>query len=245
MCSNQLSCTMKKLMYAALLLLCSPEAMAQLSFTELKGKWQEKSRQNNRSQDLEFTDTLRIEFTESGFTQIRYQEGPTYLGEAELNGKRLKLKGLSFELDKNNEQEMVLRMDGQKHIMLRTAQFMAAPIAKVIPAATPGQTEGVIRTDLPALAGKWTCYRKTDPAFSKLTFYIKHLEIFSLQSAELTLHNMDSVYVELDGLKVLERSLELNGPQGVQTLSILKSDGEELILQKGGLVYYFKRFGKK
>lgn len=236
---------MKTYFLQGLLLLCSANAMAQLNFSELKGKWQEKNRLNSQSEEMDFTDTLRIEFTESGFTQLRYHHGPTFLGEAELSGKRLKLKGQFFDVEKNNEQEIVLRAKGAQHVMRRKEQFESAPIAKVIPSATPGQSEGEVKTDWQTLAGKWTCYRKTDAAFNKYKFYIKHLDLKSLQSAELTLHSMDSVYTETQSIAVSEKTLNMTSPSGTQTYRILTSDGEELVLQQDGLVYYFKRFGKK
>ena len=219
---------------------------AQITLPQMKGKWTEVTRtKEGKSTPIEYSDTIRFDMMESGYTLLRYDMGVTWIGDAELNKNKLKLKGLEFDVDMKNNDALLLTEKGVSHYFNRVTQFGAAPIQKVI----PGVTTGEIKLDLNNLKGKWTCYRKTDPGFDKEKMYIKLMDIKDqvVQSfdAQLGLHNMDTLWYTHVNLTIDHHQIVIKGAEVNTVLQVLKSDGEELIAVDGKTTYYFKRFGKK
>lgn len=231
-----------------LLMLCIPThaALAQYSMESFKGRWKETSRQKEgKSINIEYTDTMRFDFMDSGYTMLRWDNGPTLIGDISISKSKMKLKDLDFEIKQLESNELMLEEKGIQHHFNRVQQFSASPVQKVIPNAT----EGEVKLDFATLQGKWSCYRKTDPAFDKSKMYIKQLDIkdqvVNAISAQLSVHNMDTLWYEDVAITIEGKQLKIKGQDTNLTLTVLKSDAEELIAEDRKVTYYFKRFGKK
>ena len=232
--------------YILLFTVCSQAALAQVSFEQLKGKWKEVSRiKAGKGESIEFADSMRIEFMDSGYTMLRFDNGPTLIGESELVKDKLKLKELEYMVKSVEQHQMILSEKGIQHQFSRVTQFIPTPVQKVIPNATQGE----VNLEFASVQGKWTCYRKTDPGFNKVKMYIKQLDIKEqLQqgySAQLSLHNMDTLWYSDVLLTIDGKQFKVKGQDVNMTLTILKADAEELVAVDDKITYYFKRFGKK
>jgi len=236
---------MKYLIVLGFILL--PQAVwSQITLSSIQGKWQEYQRLSKQQKPIEFTDTLRFECLTSGQTMIRFQEGVTIISEAEINQDQFKVKDITFTQVYLKQGDLYAKRNGVMHVFKPQQQFTNAPIVKKI----PGANEGEIKTDQLSVVGKWSCYRKTDPSFSKTTFYIKQLDIKSIQGSDndaiVSLHSMDSLYYVPMSVKINSKSIQLKSKDlKTMSLEIIKSDGEEMVLQDGSVVYYFKQFGLK
>lgn len=218
---------------------------AQTTLNELKAKWKETSRVNSNGKLVDFRDTIRLEIMNSGYAMLRYDEGPTWVGDATLQKNFLEIKDQKFEVEKQTNNALHLNKNGMVHRLENVNQFGDNPIAKVIPQAASGD----VKLDFETLRGKWTCYRKTDPAFDKGKMYIKQLEINSQIinqfAGSLTLHNMDTIVYENVMIELGTATLLVKGEKEIRNLRIIKSDGEELIAEDSKITYFLKRFGKK
>lgn len=236
---------MKKLSF---LLFClgAQVSYAQFSLESFKGRWKESTRQKEgKTGNIEFADTMRFDFMDSGYTMLRWDNGPTLVGDITLTKTKMKFKDNDFEIKQLESNELVLVEKGIQHRLQRVQQFAASPVQKVIPNATDGE----VNLDFATLKGKWSCYRKTDPAFDKSKMYIKQLDIkdkvVNAMSAQLSLHNMDTLWYEDVSITIEGKQLKIKGQDTMLTLTISKSDAEELVAEDRKVTYYFKRFGKK
>lgn len=186
-----------------------------------------------------------MDFAGEGLCVMRYGKEESVVGAGELEGEKFRFKGKTYTLKVQNLSEFELGDGVVRHTMKRVGQY-GGGIPKL--ARGTGLEEGEVKTDLASWQGKWTCYRKTDPAFTSTKFYIKHLEVSDAmpsQSAQVTWQNMDSIYTAEMAFLLKGKSLELKSNTESQLFEVLKADGEEMILKREETVYYLKRFTKR
>lgn len=218
---------------------------SQISFSDIDGKWQEEKRLKKKK-EIPFTDTLRLEIRKDGFMLIRHTIGPTYTGEAELAGKKLKLEKEKFEVVDYSRKSLSLKDDDGTHVFRKADEFSASPIQKVIPGREEGEKDIAIAT----LKGKWTAYKKTDPKFDKNKFYLKAIQFNEDKGGGtykgiVTFNTMDSVYNTDAFIYVKGTDFIISSDNETFKAKVLKSDGEELLLEEGSVTYFLKQFGKK
>lgn len=217
-------------------------------FNDLKGNWQERARLDKNGDYSEFTDTLRMDFAGEGLCVMRYGKAESIVGAGELDGEKFRFKGKTYTLKIQNLSEFELRNGEVRHTLKRVGQYGGGtPKAKLYRGDMSGEEGGEVKTDEASWNGKWTCYRKTDPGFSSTKFYIKHLDISANNrwGGKVTWQNMDSVFTADMMVQVKGREMELKGQDATEKFSVLKADGQEMILKRGEEVYYLKRFSKK
>lgn len=235
--------TMKKIILLLLILPCY--AHAQIEFRDIAGKWQEQSRSTKKGAGKEFTDTLRLEIRADGFMMIRHTDGPTLTGQAELNGKKITLQDQTITILDTTGGHLVLGDKDGNHVYRKLPEFTSAPVKKQV----PGLEEGVKDLSPAKLIGNWSVYKKTDPGYKGSTFYLKRLIIAAATSkdtysGEATYNNNDSVYNKTVIIRISgEDALEISGEEGIRA-RVMKSDGDELILQFGTIHYFLKQLGK-
>ncbi len=216
------------------------------SFKDISGKWVELTRTDKNSDVTPFKDTLYIEIREDGFMMVRHTIGATYYGDAELHENKLTIQKDVFSVEGVENEMLKLKKGKLTHRFVRQEKFTDAPVEKVI----PGVEEGTVLSDFENLKGKWTVYKKTDPKFSSGTFYIKNFDINEMNminvfSAEISFHNMDSLYSSDATIKILDKELQIMSTDRVLKTRIVKNDGEEMILEHASVTYFLKRFNKK
>lgn len=234
---------MKQLLILCLLLPIASEA--QIEFRDIAGKWQEQSRTTSKGKEKSFTDTLRLEIRPDGFMMIRHTVGPTLTGQAELKGQKIYLQDEKIIIVESTAEKLVLCDQEGNHVYSRLPEFTSAPVKKLV----PGVEEGVKDLSPGKLIGNWSVYKKTDPAFKGSTFYLKRLIISAARennsfSGQATYNNNDSVYnkdvlIRVNG----NEALEVSGEENLRA-RVMKSDGDELILQSGNVHYFLKQLGK-
>jgi hypothetical protein len=216
------------------------------TLSEIAGKWQEVSRSGKKNKQLSFEDTLKLEIRGDGFMLARYHKGATIIGEAELNGNRLKFEKSDFEVVEAGPEHLVLNDKQGNHHFVKIPEFTSSPVARIL----PGVEQGKINLSSETLKGKWTIYKKTDPDFTSATFYLKSLDVKEDKGNQTyqctaTFNNNDSVYATEATLQVIASEMLLSGKSEKIKLNVLKSDGNELILQHGAIHYFLKQFGSK
>ncbi len=236
---------MKKLLLAILFWPFMAQAQTELTFNDISGKWVERTRTDKNSDVAPFKDTLFIEIREDGFMLVRHTIGATFYGTAELKENKLTLQRETFQIESCENGILKLKQGKVSHRFVKQEVFQDAPVAKVIPLAS----EGDILHDAAAYTGKWTVYKKTDPNFTGKTFYLKVLEISKDQqdkqfSAEVTFHNMDSVFNSTARIQIHLNEFSIFSDHKIIKAKILKNDGDEMILKHGSIHYYMKRLGQ-
>jgi len=219
---------------------------AQIGFTNLAGKWQEDMREQKKNTPTSFKDTIKMEIRPEGFMMVRYDIGPTFFGEAELKGKYLSIKEHDFEIQEVAENNLTLIDDKGIHYFKRVIEFGSSPVAKII----PGKEEGVKNISIETLKGKWKCYKKTDAKFDGHKFYLKSLNFIDdkgkgTYTGSAAFSNMDSVFVTDAFIYAKDNNLLISTDDETFKANVVKSNGEELILESGSILYFMKQFGKK
>jgi len=219
---------------------------AQTDIKQLSGKWQESFRTNKKEKKVEFADTLRMEIRPDGFMMIRHNKGATITGQGEISKGSLQLENTALEIVEFAADRLVLHDENGNHHFNRMNEFTNSPVTKLIPGVETGRKDVTLKT----IKGKWTCYKKTDPDFSKGKFYIKSIE-FKEDKGNGTFtgiaafNNSDSIYSKDVSILFVGNEMIINSGQETVKAEVLKSDGEELILQSGSINYFLKQFGKK
>lgn len=229
-----------------LFILLSTFANAQVVFKDIAGKWQEESREARKNQPSSFIDTMRLEIRPEGFMMVRKDVGATFFGEAEIKGKYLTIKGHDFEIQEKDENNLTLVDDSGYHYFKRVVEFGNSPVTKVI----PGKEEGIKNIAIETLKGKWTCYKKMDPKFEKTKFYLKSINFKEDKGngtyiGSTAFSSMDSIFVVDAFIYVKENNLIISTDEENFKAKVMKSNGEELILENGSITYFLKQFGKK
>lgn len=222
------------------------QGQAQIEFSSIQGKWQEESRSNKKEKNIEFTDTLRLEIRATGFMMIRHAKGSTNTGMAELKGSKLKLQDEKFELESASETKLVLSDGNAVHHFKKNIEFTSSPVAKLVPGVETGKKD----LSFLNLKGKWTVYKKTDPAFKPSKFYIKTIEFLEdkgkgTYSAASSFNSNDSVYFAEAVISIQAEGFVIQTKQETIKTIVLKSDENEMILQCGDIHYFLKQFGRK
>jgi hypothetical protein len=219
---------------------------AQTSLKEIAGKWQEESRYKKKDKPLDFKDTLRMEIRADGFMMIRHPRGATLTGEAELSGRKLKLENVKYSIVEVSQDKLVLNDNEGDHIFKKMPEFTSAPVTKMI----PGVEEGKKDITNAVLKGKWSCYKKTDPEFSRVKFYLRNID-FKEEKGQgaydgtVSFNNNDSVYTADAIMLVKDSGFNISYNTENFKADVVKSDGEELILRSGNVHYFMKQFGKE
>ncbi len=210
------------------------------------GKWLEVKRISKKSGNESFSDTLKLDFSIDRFVMVRTSPSESWVGEIQTDGKKVKSKEKEFEIVWYEADSLVISMNPKIHVFKKSIGYQYdMPITKVI----PGAEEGIKKQDYATLFGKWKTYKKTDPDFGKSKVYLKSLDIQDNQSSyiqsQLVLHTMDSVYTASMQMTMNEKEwIFESDSHPVIRMSLLKSDGEELILKHGSALYFLKRFGR-
>lgn len=236
---------MNKIIFLLLLLPAFAVAQPTYTFNDISGKWAEQTRTDKNSDVTPFKDTLYLEIREDGFMMVRHAIGATYYGDAELVENKLSIQNDNFTIESNENNILKLKKGKYTHRFVKQTEFTDAPVTKII----PGVEKGDVLDNFEDLHGKWSVYKKTDPNFDRKKFYIKTLDIKeknmnNLFSGLVTFHNMDSVYTDNATVKIQNRELNILSSDKVLKITILKNDGEELILEHGSVSYFLKRFGR-
>lgn len=231
--------------FLLLCLLAPLMSLAQIQFNQISGKWQEFKRAKEDKQATNFSDTMRVEIKDE-FVLVRYNLGPTLIQHATLDGKTLQLEKETWQVIDFSPHTLVIQDKNWIHYFSKAIEFAPSPVTKKI----PGREEGVVQLQSNMLLGKWTCYKKTDPAFEKEKFYIKFLHLKEdkgqgLFNGTLTSQSMDSVILQPMIMQVEDNELVLKVNKEEHRYHVIKSDGEELILEQDQVTYFLKQFGKK
>ena len=218
---------------------------AQNELLSLSGKWQEEIRTTKKNQSLQWKDSLRLEIRSDGFMMVRHDMGATLTGEAECNGATLHLGKISFTIEEIKPDQLILSDGDGKHQFKRIPEFSNAPVKRLVPGIEQGKRE----INFAILKGKWTCYKKTDPDFNRAKFYLKSIDFTQDTkpqewAATAAFNNNDSVYSKNVVVQIKGHNLIIQCQDQSLMLDILKSDGEELILQAGNIYYFLKQFSK-
>lgn len=232
--------------YLFLLIFLPAFVQAQTKLSDLQGKWQEEKRSTKKDKPLEFADTIRIEFQNSGFAMIRRSGGGTYTAMAELNEAKLNIDKQKFVIEEFGNNTLVLSDKEGKHYFKKFEEFTMSPVKRIL----PGVEEGRKDYSFTALQGKWTCYKKTDPDFKGITFYIKSLDFKEEKFSKsfigtVSFNNSDSVYTSEASMVFVGNECTITCTEQIVKATVLKSDGEELILSSGTVNYFLKRLGAK
>ncbi len=217
------------------------------NMTELSGKWEEKMRLKKKK-ELEFQDTLRLEIRTDGFMMMRYNIGPTLLGEAYRKENSVYFKNRVLEVLELENGTLKLRDDDGTHVFNRVEEFNHSPVDKKIPQVESGKQYTRHQEEL---VGKWTCYKKTDPKYDKQRFYIKTLNLKQkLNEKEyvgtITLQNMDSVFTSDCRLNVDKKTVRIQVQADGRTM-VMETEmllENEWVLVEDQATYYLKMLGK-
>lgn len=217
------------------------------NLTELSGKWEEKMRLKKKK-ELEFQDTLRLEIRTDGFMMMRYNIGPTLMGEAYRKGNSVYFKNRVLEVVEQTKGTLKLRDDDGTHIFTQVDEFNQSPVDKKMPQVESGR---LYTRHQEELVGKWTCYKKTDPSYDKQRFYIKTLNLKEKRnekeySGTITLQNMDSVFTSDCRMFLDKKSVRIHVDADgrdmlLQTEMLLEN---EWVLVEDKATYYLKMLGK-
>lgn len=229
-----------------ILLLCLPiYSYSQNQLDNYIGKWEEISRtQKNKIQDFE--DTIRIEFQQGNYTIIRYDNGPTLIGNAKFEGEQFTLRTKQFQIEKESAEEITLVESKVKHKMHQVNEFRSSPIHRKNPSL---ENERKVQIKNQDMSGKWTCYKKTDSLYSKTRFYIKAINLKTkLSESEyigtISYQNMDSVYMK-DITCIIDKNLiTVISNQSKILYKIEMLFNNEMILKEDSAIFYLKLLGK-
>ena len=221
-------------------------ANAQINFTDIDGKWQEEKRTLKKNKEIDFTDTLRMEIRKDGFVMIRHDKGPTITGEAEIRGKKLVLNDNKYGLVETGKNKLILNDDDGNHHFNKVEEFNSSPVQRKIPGVEEGKKDIALGT----IKGKWTCYKKTDPAFNQGKFYLKAIDFKEdkgngTYAGVASFSSSDSVYSTEAFIYIKGTDLVISTDEETFKAKVMKSDGQEMILQNGVINYFMKQFGKK
>ena len=219
---------------------------AQTDIKQLTGKWEESFRTTKKNKKIDFTDTLRMEIRPDGFMMLRHTKGATITGQGEIRNGSLYLENTESEIVEFTNNRLVLHDNSGNHHFDRMNEFTNSPVTKVIPGVETGRKDISMST----IKGKWSCYKKTDPDFSTGKFYIKSIEFKEdkgngLYTGTAAFNNSDSVYTRDVSIIITGKEIMINAGQETLKAEVLKSDGDEMILQSGSIHYFLKQFGKK
>ncbi|MBL7765769.1 MAG: hypothetical protein JNJ58_06740 [Chitinophagaceae bacterium] len=219
---------------------------AQFSFDQLAGKWEETHRTNKKKKVIETKDVVRFQFRPDGYTVVRHQIGPTYMGDAQLNKEILILKSYRFDIVSLEDKHLVIREDDVIYHLQKVEEFANAPVVRV----KPEDQQKLKPISNQSLAGKWTCYKKTDGQFSKQRFYLKVLNLKTGSKTNeyygtMTRHNMDSVYSADVLIEVVNQVLQIKEGTQTRNLNIQMLLDGEMVLEEESATYYLKQLGKE
>ena len=237
---------MKKIITLLLFFTMNVDAQSNFSFSDIAGKWIEQTRTDKRNDVIAFKDTIYMEIRDDGFMLVRHTIGATFFGDANLSENVLSLQKAKYTVE-NVEENMLKLKDGKiLHRFTKQTEIENTPSVRII----PGVEKGMVSINPNKLFGKWTVYKKTDANFNQKTFYIKNIEIENMTGVNeylgnITMHNMDSVYNENATMQIDETGMQIKIGGGILKHTFLKNDGDEMILTKGSVTYFLKRFGKK
>ncbi|HPI53578.1 MAG TPA: hypothetical protein PLU10_02735 [Chitinophagaceae bacterium] len=229
-----------------ILCLFSSSLFAQIDFKDIDGKWQEEYREEKKGKEIDFKDTLRIEIRTDGFMMIRHTIGATLTGEATIEGKEIRLQGTDYTIADYSRKKLVLKGDAWIHHFRKADEFSSSPVKKLIPDVEEGKKD----ISLSTLKGKWTIYKKTDPQFTHDKFYLKSIDFKEDKGngtylAAVAFNNSDSVYVTDAFVYIKGTDFIISSDDETFKAKVLKSDGNELLLENGSIHYFLKQFGKK
>ena len=221
-------------------------SLAQITFKDVDGKWQEEYRTEKKGKEIDFKDTLRMEIRTDGFMMVRHSIGATIIGEAEITENKITLQNEQFKIIDHSRKKLVFENAEGQHHFRKADEFDASPVKKVIPGLEEGEKDIRIQT----LKGKWTIYKKTDPNFTSSTFYLKSIDFREdkgngTYTGLVTFNNSDSVYNTEAFIYIKGNDFIISSDDETFKAKVMKSDGSELILQNGSINYFLKQFGKK
>ncbi|HNF72483.1 MAG TPA: hypothetical protein PLP34_08715 [Chitinophagaceae bacterium] len=228
-----------------MLLLFSTTSFSQTSLVSLSGKWKEDQRTTRKGMQLEFDDTLHLEIQTSGFLMLRYPGSETFTSACTLKEDYIQAGKLKFTFDETNGSVLWFQDKDGRHRFQKITESSFTTAPRILPGVEKGNT----LFDYASVHGRWSCYKKTDPAYRSSTFYIRSLDFKTRVESgsyqgEATFNNADSVFTVPAILQFNQGELQVESAGGLVKARVLKSDGEEMILEQGSVHYFLKRFGK-
>lgn len=218
--------------------------LAQVSLQEIKGTWKEVRRETKRNNDLPFTDTMQMEISNDVVSFRLGKNTPRFEQMEAFEKNKIKFaKGVnSIEVNDAN----ALQYDDElgTHYFVRKSKALGKSDVQKEISIKETPTQQVLE-----FTGKWSCYKKTVPEFTKEKFYLKSIKFGEkkkdgVYDAKAVFNNMDSVYMANAEVTISAQTLTIVTEKITLKATISKSDGEELILDEHYITYYLKQFGK-
>lgn len=212
------------------------------------GKWQEYERTFKKQSGayINFTDTMQLQFMEDSMVRVWFNDG-RYFNEPYYFERKTMLVGEKYVFKRFlvDEKELSLRNGNEWHHFKRVNKLKQGAIKK----RRPGAERGNVDARANVLVGKWSSYKKEDPAFTGRTFYLRQLEIKELTDggaykAEVIYANMADEKRGEGTVTINEKQLTIRTEDKTETYEIMKLEGSEMTLTKEGAILYFKEFSR-
>ncbi len=228
--------------FFTVLTLCTLTTLQSASAQEYSpNRWKETTRYNPFDQEVDYTDTVFLNTFDRQTIDLVIG-GYAYRGTVE--GDSLDVKKRTFEVVKNDPEEIRLKFRKLTHIFTREPKGTAGADAEAFAAQNKVPDVPVKKINSKHLYGTWLVYKKTlregVTADVHKIQYLKKLEIFrkAHKGAKGRLTSASNLEMPLKGWKggALKFLTTLQQPR---SLSVLKQSPAELLLEDENKVVYF------
>ena len=223
---------------------------ADYTLTQFIGKWQEFKRTDYRGNEVGFTDSLQLNFTDSDKVETRtsISNTMTMTGVANIDGDNtLTAAADSYTIKAFGKNQMILDDDDQYlHQFKKVDTFWYEMLGK-----TPIKQDTydtLIKTSITTLLGKWSVYkRQAKPgAISDDMEIIKYINITSkttdsTASGNVTFYKGQSSQQLPCTVTISGSNIKIVAGQSKWELSIFQADGSNFIFGNSGLLYFSKK----
>lgn len=208
-------------------------------------RWKETTRLNPFDQEADYTDTVWLNTFDRHTIDIVIG-GYAYQGT--VAGDSLDIKKRTFEVVKNDPEEIRLKFKKLTHIFTRELKGAAGADAEAFAAQNKIPDVPVKKINQKQLYGTWLVYKK--PLRKERTSdvhkmqYLKKLEIFrkAQKGAKGRLTNASNLVMPVKGWKGKELKYRTTLQQ-TRSLSVLKQSPAELLLEdENKVVYFLKKY---
>lgn len=206
----------------------------------LSGKWREVNRTDLKSKDLDFKDTIKLDFLPGNEYTWMKKGGFIYRGTYKIENGALDMGARYFKIVKRNSDKLVLSDDEATYVF---EPYQEAKIPTLPPDAQPAQV-----TSVGQITGKWKVFKGTSSKTIKELDLANRIKLVVIYDRPDKDGNVGAIAGGNDSkdqpswkINKLENGILYCNGKSVRLLEASQT-AKQLILKEDGMTYFLKQF---
>ncbi len=240
----------RQLIPAVILALPVTTMVAKGKTPELTGNWKETKRWTAKSEEVSFTDTVRIDFLMGNEYVWQKDMGYAYRGTYKTTDKALDMGARYFTIASVTPVKMVLKSeDGASYEFTKYKKVVPPPSNSSASSTARAADEAVAQgtVDKSQLSGKWETFKRTSAVTQEKIDYTRLIKSVDIHlngdkmngAAYAAQRTPETGSWNIDRFE--DNTIYTTGTDK-RDFKILKCSNGELVLQEGTMTYFFKVF---